>query len=1589
MPPVVIGVAAAAGATFASYAVATAVAIGVGAAIATYAITEALTPDLGEMENGLGGDQTLSVGGVQGRREIYGEAIVSGNIVGYGTYTDDEEDKWHVMVIPVADHVCESIELHDIEGKLATETGMSSRIKITTYLGGQSTACPVAKRWATGWTSNHIGHGLSYVTIEIKIDAEFFPNGINRMRFKVKGKKLYDVRKDSTNGGSGTHRFTDETTWEWSSNPILATADFIRFGGYKEQPYERFDWADIAAQANSCDEIVSFTDNNGQAASEARFTCNGSLSKEQSPATNLKRLLSSFAGKIYNVAGKIYLKTGVYQGAPTVTIDKSHCKGQVSYKPYTPIKDRCNIVRTSFVNPKKQYQSTDATPTKNSIYKAADGMTLEHKLTLHMTNSETMCQRIGKGHLEQNRAGFSLRIPLMAIGLLIMPGQAVSINMPEDGIDNVEFKCVDWAWDAKKRTAVLLFGKEGSELYPDDFEPNEQAVPGNEFIDAFEMKDFPTDAITWTNAEAIRKNQGVLSWEYDDSDEDIKYKVKIRQTNESWVSYLDSLLSRTPKYTYFLKKTTSEKALEINSVPTGDYEVLVSAINRMGRYSERSKNITITHQPATLKDIAGWNELPNSGADKTNYSDSRIDNDVAAIAAQTKADLAKKQAKAYADGIVSDEEERAITDASEKANAAQLAAVNAAALDATAKANAAKAIAISTAATAAQAKATLAKTEAKAYADGIVTDEEERAIADATAKANAAELAAKNAAAIDATAKANAAKLEAMNTAALDATEKANSAKAVAISTAATAAQAKATLAKTEAKAYADGIVTDEEERAIEDATAKANAAQSAAINAAAIDATAKANAAKAIAISTAATAAQAKATLAKTEAKAYADGIVTDEEERAIADATAKANAAQSNAISAANSAAQAKADEAEANAKAYADGQFPRYKSLNSIHGTGAITTPQFIIALNAAGAFSGNHNVFKASWNYAGHGYISDTGCGVIDLAGTTIEVIGTGGTYLIRVTSAPSASSHGGLAHTTWEYRNHGSSYNPGWRMILNSGNFQNSVTKPYIDNLDIAASTARKWQTPRTLTTTLTGDVTGSASMLVDGSGNKTATINVSVKDDSHKHVIDNIDHLQAALDLKIGFTDLTYDDVTTYAAAIESVQQFKDWLQSGDADTSAYDLVTPSMATAFINAVIGQFNIVVAAAANIDILDSRLIDVDTLFAKNVITDAMEAKAITADKIDIVNLFAQAITASGSITGAQLIGGIIKTSLATNVDRTIIDGDTIKYYDANQFTPAMVIGTNSVGVARAILELGYTGYNKKAFKAVGATNVGFALATFEQESSGYAAEFIANGVNYGRAILAKSTTKQAALEVSQISSSPSEAAAKFSSSNGHAASFITAASKAPFTVNSSVMVVNLNSYKLGNYTYAQVLSAARAKLGLNADKVDGFHAVKDSYTANQVAVRNSSGDLHARLFRANYTNQSTISGAIAFRVNNGADNYLRYCSSPSAIRTWLDTPEKPVASKTTNGYWKCVETGLIMVWGTATAPANTLSSYVYFPLAFPNACRSLHLTEKTTFTNDLHVLKVNVLEKSRFKAYNTDIARTYTYLAIGY
>lgn len=89
------------------------------------------------------------------------------------------------------------------------------------------------------------------------------------------------------------------------------------------------------------------------------------------------------------------------------------------------------------------------------------------------------------------------------------------------------------------------------------------------------------------------------------------------------------------------------------------------------------------------------------------------------------------------------------------------------------------------------------------------------------------------------------------------------------------------------------------------------------------------------------------------------------------------------------------------------------------------------------------------------------------------------------------------------------------------------------------------------------------------------------------------------------------------------------------------------------------------------------------------------------------------------------------------------------------------------------------------------------------------------------------------------------------------------------------------------------TKAQADGYYLAKTAKAADsaKLNGV-AESTGVTADTIAKRDTSGDIHTRLVRSNYMDQNTIAGAIAFRVNNGSDNYVRFCNSNAAVRIWL-------------------------------------------------------------------------------------------------
>lgn len=198
-------------------------------------------------------------------------------------------------------------------------------------------------------------------------------------------------------------------------------------------------------------------------------------------------------------------------------------------------------------------------------------------------------------------------------------------------------------------------------------------------------------------------------------------------------------------------------------------------------------------------------------------------------AAQAYADaqdeLKETNIKAYADGIVSDEEKRAIQDAESKlqeakthadetAEAARKLAEQNASIDAATKAQEAQENAQAAAEAYAKAQDELKETKIKAYADEKITTEEQRAIADAKSKLETAKA--------DAQTKADAAQEAAQNYA----LTQARTAKTDAEAAAKAYANAQDELKQKEIQAYADGIVSDEEKRAIADAIAKRDEAK-------------------------------------------------------------------------------------------------------------------------------------------------------------------------------------------------------------------------------------------------------------------------------------------------------------------------------------------------------------------------------------------------------------------------------------------------------------------------------------------------------------------------------------------------------------------------------------------------------------------------------------------------------------------------------------------------------------------------------------------------------------------------------------------
>jgi len=193
------------------------------------------------------------------------------------------------------------------------------------------------------WTPNHRQRGCAHAAIicdPVKQEhfSEVFNGQIPVYTQVRKAVSVYDPRKDSTAviyddgqgftvNGTGPHRLSDRSTWEWSDNWALVTADYFAHEDGYGAGYGNVNWANIAVEADRSDELVTTV--TAETIARWRIWASYSLASEERRQV-LSDMLKAGDGFCWQDAnGKFNLLSGRYE-QPTVVITDDHILGMTA-----------------------------------------------------------------------------------------------------------------------------------------------------------------------------------------------------------------------------------------------------------------------------------------------------------------------------------------------------------------------------------------------------------------------------------------------------------------------------------------------------------------------------------------------------------------------------------------------------------------------------------------------------------------------------------------------------------------------------------------------------------------------------------------------------------------------------------------------------------------------------------------------------------------------------------------------------------------------------------------------------------------------------------------------------------------------------------------------------------------------------------------------------------------------------------------------------------------------------------------------------------------------------------------------------------
>jgi hypothetical protein len=414
---------------------------------------------------------------------IYGETRVSGPIVFMTTtgYGSENDNRYLWISVALAGHEVDSIgdiyfgdEVVQFDTEASGITSAANGARFTNLVGGAQgigSSAPAgglrghawviprlgsydqtapANARAIPWISDLIGAGDTFKGMAalhgtFAHNNDRFPSGPPNMSAVVRGRKVYDPR-------NGAHDIDDPTTWEWSDNPALCLADYLRgcptliAAGVVKRPYgigaedSSIDWDSVIDAANICDEPIAYS-----GGTQKRYTCNGTIDSDVSPKNALPAIASSMAGSVAYSGGLWKIYAGAYR-TPTVLLGENDQCGPAKTQARRARRDLFNGIKGKFRGPASFYQTTDFPNVSGETFIAQDnGEEIWQEVELPFTDNAAMCQRIAKIDLYRNRSQIVTERTFKLSALGTQVGDVILLSDARKGWTEKPFEITRWS----------------------------------------------------------------------------------------------------------------------------------------------------------------------------------------------------------------------------------------------------------------------------------------------------------------------------------------------------------------------------------------------------------------------------------------------------------------------------------------------------------------------------------------------------------------------------------------------------------------------------------------------------------------------------------------------------------------------------------------------------------------------------------------------------------------------------------------------------------------------------------------------------------------------------------------------------------------------------------------------------------------------------------------------------------------------------------------------------------------------------------------------------------------------------------------